>query len=480
MSQVSKNIFWLSISRVLALVLLFAAYTQLFRYLGPYSSGQYQFILSYVLIFAIISDFGIQQFITKKMSEDPENIKKYFQNFLGFEFLLSLCLYGALIGVAWLKGLSPEVFAGIAVAGLGMAANALTFPFLAVMTSRQDLRRVALINFINSLVNVFVIFAAVYFKKHIVFLASVQLIFGVVDLVLYRIFVRRHLPDPGVLESIKKLDLALVLGILKSAWPFVLLVGFSAVYNRIDVIIITQFLSYTQTGLYTAAYKFFDLLSFFPSLVSHVLFPVFAGLVAKQALGEVRVNLEKYLKLMIAAALPMAAGGAVLAKPLIVLVAGQDFASAAPVLAVLVWAIAILFIYIPLNSLVISQLTKNAAAVTGANVAVNVIGNLLLVPRYGIMAAAVMTVVSESIQGCFYFYFVRRRITRFDFGKNLAKPALAAGLMAAVLWQVRSYGLAVALPVGALVYALALFATGFVAKEDISLIKKLVAKSDAA
>ena len=480
MSQVSKNIFWLSISRVLALVLLFIAYTQLFRYLGPYNSGQYQFVLSYVLIFAIISDFGIQQFITKKMSEDPENTKKYFQNFLGFEILLSACLYLLLLVIAYFKSFPAEVFGGIAMAGLGMAANALTYPFLAVMTAHQDLRKVAFINFLNSLVNVGVILLAIAFKKHIVFLTSVQLIFGIMDLCLYRYFVAKYLPKPGILESVKNLDFGLVTGILKSAWPFVLLVGFSAVYNRIDVLLITQFLNFTQTGLYTAAYKFFDLLSFFPALVSHVLFPVFSSLMVKAAIGEVRQNLEKYLKLMLAAALPLAAGGTVLAKPLIILVAGPGFESAAPVLAVLVWAIAILFIYIPVNSLVISQLTKKAAAITGINVAVNIIGNIILIPRYGIIGAAVMTVISESVQGYFYFYFVRSRITKFRFFTNLWQPALAAAVMAATLFPLKDKPLTLTLPLGAAVYILVLLLSGFIQKDDILLLKKVFIKSDEA
>ena len=45
--------------------------------------------------------------------------------------------------------------------------------------------------------------------------------------------------------------------------------------------------------------------------------------------------------------------------------------ASAPVLAILIWAPAILFVYIPLNSLVISQLTKKAVLITGINVIVN-------------------------------------------------------------------------------------------------------------
>lgn len=453
-------------------MLLFLAYTQLFRYLGPYNSGQYQFVLSYVLIFAVASDFGILQFITKKMSEDPGGVKKYFKEFLLFECAVSAVLYGALLSIAYFRHLDPVVFKAIAVAGLGMAANALTYPFLAVMTWAQDLRKVALINFLNSCVNVAVIFLAIYFKKHIVFLASVQLCFGILDLILYKIFTARHLASGPVRPAFGKLTV--ILDIFRQGWPFALLVGFSAIYNRIDIVIIAKLLGYAQTGLYTAAYKFFDLLNFFPASVSHVLFPVLAGLMAKKFILEVKASLEKYLKLMIAVALPVAVGGTILSKQLIKLVAGEEFLPAAPILSVLIWAAAILFIYIPLNSLVISQLTKKAAAITGINVLLNITGNLILIPIIGIKGAAIMTVASELFQGIFYFYFVRKNITRFRFFSILRKPALAAALMGLALWMVRDAHLIIALSAGAVIYATILLVLGFFGKEDIRFFKPLL------
>ncbi len=469
--QVSKNIFWLTFSRAVALALLFLAYTQLFRYLGPFGSGQYQFVLSYVLIFSTIVDFGVQQFITKRISEDPENTKKYFQNFFVFETFLAVLLYAALLVIAFFRHFDPIVIQAIAVTGLGMVANAMTYPFLAVMTARQDLRKVALINFINSCVNITIIFLAIWLKKYIVFLASIQLAFGIIDLILYRIFISKHIPAPGVFGALKQFDFSIIKNILKSAWPFALLVGFSAIYNRIDVIIITRMLDYTQTGLYTAAYKFFDILNFFPASVSHVLFPVLAALMAKSLIGEVRHTLEKYLRLMTVVALPVAVGGMVLSKKLILLIAGPEFISAAPVLSILIWAVAILFIYIPINSLVISQLTKKAVIITGANVFVNIVGNIILIPILGIKAAAIMTIVSESLQGIFYFYFVRASITKFKFLSILWKPAIAAAVMGLVLWKLPNVNVLIAVLVGTLIYALGLLVTRFISKEDLFLFK---------
>jgi len=50
-NQITKNIFWLTISRVFAIILVAIAYFSLFRYLMPFGTGQYQFVLSYVLLF---------------------------------------------------------------------------------------------------------------------------------------------------------------------------------------------------------------------------------------------------------------------------------------------------------------------------------------------------------------------------------------------------------------------------------------------
>ncbi len=477
MHVVSKNIFWLTLSRVAALVLLFFAYTQLFRYLGPFGSGQYQYILSYVLLFSTIVDFGIQQFITKKISENPGETRKFFHQFFSFEIVIATVLYAALIGIAFLRHYDRAVFFGIGLAGLGMVANALTYPYLAVMAAYQDLRKVAWINFINSVVNVSVIFTAIFFHRYIVYLASVQLVFGVVDLILYRIFIKKHLSDPQILRGLQLFNFSLIKDILRQGWPFALLVGFSAIYNRIDVVLITLLKGYEQTGYYTAAYKIFDLLGFFPSVVSYTLFPFFASLMSRGAIAEVRRHLEKYVRLMIAAALPMAVGGMLLSSKLILLVAGPQYQAAAPVLSILIWAPAILFVYIPVNSLVISQLTKKALAITGANVVINIAGNLLLIPLFGIKAAACMTVASEFLQGTFYFYFVRSSITHFDFLRSLFKPLLAAAVMGVVLWPMRNMNLGLALAAGAGTYIVVLLATGFVGKEEWVMVKEMLVRN---
>lgn len=476
MASPSKNILWLSISRIISLVLLFLAYLLLTSYLGPYKYGQFQFVLSYVTLFGVVIDFGIQQYIIKKISEDRTQAKKYFHNFLAVEIVLAALVYGAMVGVAYYNSYEPVVIKAIMLAGLGAAVHGLTYPFLAVITSFYDLKKAAFLNFLASLINVSMIFLTIWVGGGIVMLTAQQVIYATLAVIIYYHFIQKHIGKPEIIRGLLSADKDLIKLILKAALPFALLVGFSTVYNRIDILLITKILGYAQTGLYSAAYKFFDLLAFFPAVVSHALYPLFATLMVENKLGEIKLLLEKYLRFMAAVALPIGVGGSLLA-PQIIGILSPDYAAAAPVLAVLVWAPSILFMYIVVNSLVISQLTKFAMAITGVNVIINLVGNIILLPRIGIVGAAIMTLVSEFLQGAFYFYFVRKRITDFRFFSLIWKPIIASGVMGVAVLYTRFLPLVVVVAIGAVVYAVVLLVLRFFHKDDIGYIKTLFSRA---
>ena len=180
---------------------------------------------------------------------------------------------------------------------------------------------------------------------------------------------------------------------------------------------------------------------------------------------------------MAALAFPIGVGGMILASQIIAILS-PDYKDAAPVLAILVWAPSILFLYIVVNSLVISQLTKWAVLITGANVVINVVGNIILLPRVGIVGAAAMTLVSEFLQGVFYFYFVHKKITDFKFFSILWQPILASAIMGVAVWFVRDLHLIVAVIIGAVVYGLALLVLRFFKKDDIAFVKSLFGRGE--
>jgi O-antigen/teichoic acid export membrane protein len=94
--------------------------------------------------------------------------------------------------------------------------------------------------------------------------------------------------------------------------------------------------------------------------------------------------------------------------------------------------------------------------------------NLLLVPRIGFMAAAVMTVLTETVLVGQYVWLLRDRLRALDWSRTLLRPVLGAALMAAVVLILQPYlPLLVNVAVGGVVYLAALLALGVVGREEL-------------
>jgi len=479
MSKVGSNVVSLVVSKLVAGVLVLAGYAAIFRYLAPFKAGQFQFALSYVTLFSVAVDFGIQQLVIKRVSENKSEAKKYLGNFFAVEFLLALLIYALLLGIVFVRHVDPIVFETIAVIGLGMFINALTIPHTAIISAYEDMHLLAVVNFFDTLINVSVMALTILLHKGIVFLAIVQALMGVMHWLVYSRIIHRYVPEPQLFKYLRGLDFTLVRQMFLAALPFGMLVGFSIVYNKIDVIILSALRGYAETGLYTAAYKLFDFLTFFPAVVSSSLYPFFSAQMAAGNIALVKDTLQKYTKYMIGLAVPVAFGGAVLAQKLIVLIGGRQFLPGYAALEILVFGTAALFIYSGANSLMISQFTKYAVMVTFANIFINSIGNLLLIPHFGFRAAAAMTVVSELTQASFYFYFVRKRLGGFALWGNFVKPVICAALMALAIYPLRGGSLLITLPLGVLVYAGAILVSGYIKFSDFAAIKTMLLRRGA-
>lgn len=460
-------------SRVLASVLVAIGYFSLSRYLGTYVFGQHQFVLAYVMLFSVVVDFGIQQYVIKKVSENKDESKKYLGHFFAVQFVLALGMWALLTVIAFAAHYEPIVRNAAIFAGFGMFLNAITVPHTSILSAHEDMGILAKVNFLDSAVNVAVMFAAIIFHFHIFFLVSVQVLNGILHLFIYNQYVRKYVQEPQLLHFLRNLDFSLVKKMIIAALPFGMLLGFSIIYNKIDIILLRAMRGYSDTGLYAAAYKFIDFLAFAPAVVSSALFPFFSSQIKAGNVEAAKHAVENYTRYMFALGIPLALGGAVLAKRLIILFGGTGYIDGYKALQILIFASGILFCYSAVNSLMINQLTRIAVKITFANIFINVIGNLILIPSLGIRAAAIMTVVSELTQAVLYFYFVRTRIIAFKFPKSVWKPVVAALLMVAALWQIRDRNLLITIPLGALIYAILILLLKYFHEGDWAAIKRL-------
>jgi O-antigen/teichoic acid export membrane protein len=118
------------------------------------------------------------------------------------------------------------------------------------------------------------------------------------------------------------------------------------------------------------------------------------------------------------------------------------------------------------NSLIISQRTSAAVKITGFNLLFNIVLNVILISKYGFVAAACVTLASECVQWFGYTYIVNKHVLKFNFLNNFYKPAIAAAVMGGVVYWLQDHNLWLVVAIGGVVYVLALAAVQFFRAED--------------
>jgi O-antigen/teichoic acid export membrane protein len=244
----------------------------------------------------------------------------------------------------------------------------------------------------------------------------------------------------------------------RSFLPICMIMGLasmmSMIYDQIDTVMLRYLRSETEVGLYVASYRMMGVAISFASILGQVFFPLLS-----ETTGQDRENEQRYLgwfgEASVGLALPIATGGFILAGPLTRFVLGVQYTGT----AVLFRWLMLTIIAGPLASYFGSQLIpaareKKYLLSVAAGAAVNVILNLFLIPRYGAIAAAFTTAISQFVVAFMNYYFVRD-LSRPSLTVALGLSVIASAVMAAGLLFARSLitlHVVLQIVLGALVY----------------------------
>jgi O-antigen/teichoic acid export membrane protein len=214
-------------------------------------------------------------------------------------------------------------------------------------------------------------------------------------------------------------------------------------YVRIDQLIVYEYAGARQAGLYGAAYRILDQAQFVPAAVMTTLFPMLSAAYPRD-LDRVRRLTQAALSYLAMASLPALSFALVAGRPTMELLFGRDFAAAGPALAVLIGAFVCISLGYIVGYLRIALGLQNTYLVYAAlGLVVNVGLNLLLVPRYGFIAAAWVTLITEVLVLALSSRVVLNRLELWPELGPFGRIAAAAAALALGLAALRAAGLGV-------------------------------------
>jgi O-antigen/teichoic acid export membrane protein len=249
--------------------------------------------------------------------------------------------------------------------------------------------------------------------------------------------------EPGVLRRL-----------LRSIPVFGTIFIVATFYWRADVFMLSKMGTLAAVGFYTVGYRLFSIAQVVPKSFNTTIYPVFSKLFHNSP-DDFRAANSVSIRYMLVVMLPIAAGISGLASPLVRLLFGPDFSPAAAVLAIVIWTLVPYgIVRILASSLFASDRQVVDLKVNLMGLITNLLLNMALIPRLGMIGCAWATVASIVCFLAYQCFFLRKEIGPVFRQAEIAKPVLATAILMLWLWLTPAIPLILRILGGALVYGL--------------------------
>ncbi|OIO17549.1 hypothetical protein COV56_01305 [Candidatus Kuenenbacteria bacterium CG11_big_fil_rev_8_21_14_0_20_37_9] len=446
------------------------------RYLGIDGYGNYTTIFAYLFFFAILSDLGLYVVTVNELNKSEYGEEKFFNNIFTLRFFSALVLMIAASAIIWLFPYSLIIKLGVIVASFSIFLNLLDQLLVAFFQNKINMKRVAVAEFIGKLALLVATIFVVYLNGNILGLIVAIILGFMVNFFINLCYLNKFI-------KLKfEFDKKIWRDILKISWPVAITSIFSLIYFKAD----TLFLSilpanpaYTVSneaavGIYGAPYKILEVLITFPAIFMGLVSPLLSKAWQNNDRQSFRASWQKAFDSLAIIIWPLIIGVLVLARPLIVLIAGVDFAVSAPVFRILIFATAIIFVtHLTTYSIIAINKQKNMIKYYLLAAILAVILYIVLIPKYSYFAAAWVTTAVEFFMLISTIFILKKysgiKINLSVFGKAM----LASVIMGFVLNLIYGWNIILLIILGGAIYFGVLFLLNGVTKNILDTFKNI-------
>lgn len=451
---VGRNTIIQFVGKIIGTVIGLGTSVIILRYLHPAGNGAYTTVMAYAGFFSVVADLGLYLILVRDINKPNADTNRIVGNLLALRWTSALVILGFGAALVSLLGFSAQEKIAVIIASGSFIAVAATQLLFGVFQSRLAMLSVTVAEITGRCVLLVAMWwvARVHGSLYSVMFAVVG--GSIVNFIMVyfsaRRFVRLRL----------RFDWAYWSATLRDTLPIALSIVLNLIYFRADTIILRLYQGTYDVGLYGAAYKILEILNTFPIMFVGLLLPALGAAYAANNTERFRIIFQRGFELLVMAIVPLLIGGWFLAKPILVLIGGQEYAPAAPVLTLLLVAVGALF----LNSLSGHTITiiNRQRQMVWTYLAVAVVGVAVyftLIPRFSFYGAAIGTITTETLTAI-VGYIVVTKVIGFHLRVGIVPKVLLSGAaMMGVFLVTKHFSPWIGGAVGVVAYGLMLLVT---------------------
>lgn len=452
------------------LTFLFNVYV--IRSLGGERFGQYAIVLSFVGLFTVFLELGMTQYVMREIAKDRSKVYSLYWNLATLRFLLAILgiFFITFAGAAF--GYSPEIVLGILLFSCTFLLAAFLEPMIATLKAYERFDYATLIGILGRVV--FMVFgaSALFLGGGFIWLvlASLIQIPFQIGLALWamRHFCAASLPFRITLPAWPSL--------VKSGLPFGIISLMLIIAFSIDTVMLSKFEPDYVVGWYAVAYGFVFSINFLFRGFREAIVPSLSRIFVDDR-AEVDRWYYRSVKAITGISIPIAVGGMIVAVPLILFLYTDEFLPSGFILKILIWDLPfIMFSSFCGNMTTIIHEERAAARIYTINTIANVGLNLYAIPRFGIVGASLVTVVTDLIGSLQFYVLLRHKLNLPSMTSSFIRILGASAIMGFVIWLAGDLHVLIRIGLGGLVYSIAVLVLRVLDSDELQTIQRLLRK----
>ena len=466
--KIAHNTIIQTFGKFISITLGVIALGMMTRYLGPEKYGQYTIVVAFLQFFAILSDMGLQLITVRMISEPNADEEKILNNILTLRIFISIVVLALAPLVVVFFPYPLIVKIAVSVFIVSFFLTSLIQVLTGLFQKKLQIIKVTIGEVVGRIFLILSIYIAIYFNLGLLGIMSAGIIANLINF--------------GYLlkatQKLLKIKLAFDFDIwkqtLQKSWPIAISIAFNLIYLKTDTIILSLYHPQIDVGIYGASFRFLEILIMIPTMFMGLMLPLLSNYWAERNIKEFKKMLQMAFNVIIMMVVPMVVGTLFLAEPIMILVAGKDFAMAAPVLKIIVLASAIVFIgTLYGHTIVAIEKQRKMIWAYGITAAISLSAYFLVIPKFSYFGAAWATVFAESLITIATFWMVTKTTKIWPKSKMVFKALFASSIMAIILYFIKDQNIFISLILAVITYFGSLYLIKGFSKDFIQEIIKI-------
>jgi O-antigen/teichoic acid export membrane protein len=422
-TQVARNTVAQLIGRVLTTILSLGTVAILNQALGAERWGLLSSVTLFGTFFAVVADMGLTTYYLREGAQ-RKDMKSLTATVFAFRVVSAVVLLSAAPLAASLIPAYQGLVLPVALIALGQFVLLLNQVFVSIFQLELVMVKASIGDVVGRFLILILSFVALKGAKpedQLVLACSIVIVGGLINLAISYLFSRRYV-------LVKLQFSARQFGeTFRAVLPLALLAVLTVLHFKVDSFLLVLLRDPVEVGIYANSYKIMEILLVLPSMFVGSLFPAFSD-----ALETRDERLQQLFRsassLLLWAVLPLVLFTSMFAPYIIAVLTRENIFLASGALQVLSFALIAWFIGTLLSHvMILARKQKVLVKLKLSMLALNVVANLIVIPIYGFMGAAWVTVITETVSTVVLLMIVRKQL-----GLSISLRTEAKGLLIAL------------------------------------------------